>query len=236
MLLAYNALSRLGQAYVFTGHSVGFTTLLQTWAGMQDSFVFNYLFDKPATYGCIYEAELNANSINALFLQYSNSGQVYTVTTGITQFNAPSGALTQLNNYFACYSSPYSGSFALLDTLRIPRPCAARSGNLTQLDYFYGQNAKTQTMKDQNLDKIVSMMDKEKEYVFQNGSVCSAFTWLGVQGSSDWTNIYVQTNDESLVGTQRMMVRGCDILQNLLELNFYVNVTSNSAPEFDTDI
>jgi hypothetical protein len=32
------------------------------------------------------------------------------------------------------------------------------------------------------------------------------------------------------------MVRGCDVLSNLLELNFYANVTSNSAPEFDTDI
>ena len=68
MLLAYNALSRLGQAYVFTGYSVGFTTQLQTWAGMQDSFVFNYLFDKPTTYGCVYEAELNASSINSLVL------------------------------------------------------------------------------------------------------------------------------------------------------------------------
>jgi hypothetical protein len=59
---------------------------------------------------------------------------------------------------------------------------------------------------------------------------------MGVQGSTDQTNLYVQTNDESLVGTQRLMIKGCDVLSNLLELNFYVNVTSNSAPEFDTDI
>jgi hypothetical protein len=179
MLLAYNALSRLGQKYVFSGYSVGFTTQLQSWSGMQDAFVFHYLFDKPGTYGCVYEAELNANNINSLFLQYSNSGSVYSVKTGITQYNTPAGALSQVNSYFACYSSPYSGSFALLDTLRIPRPCAAKSGNLTQLDYFYGQNAQSKTTKDQNLDKIVSMMDREKEYVFQNGSQCSAFSWLG---------------------------------------------------------
>jgi hypothetical protein len=35
---------------------------------MQDSFVFQYLFDKPNTYGCVYEAELNPSNINALFL------------------------------------------------------------------------------------------------------------------------------------------------------------------------
>ncbi len=32
------------------------------------------------------------------------------------------------------------------------------------------------------------------------------------------------------------MIRGCDKLNNLLEINFYVNISSNSAPEFDEDI
>lgn len=32
------------------------------------------------------------------------------------------------------------------------------------------------------------------------------------------------------------MIRGCDKQNNLLEINFYVNVTSNSAPEFSDDI
>jgi hypothetical protein len=94
MLLAYNALSRLGQSYVFTGYSVGFTTQLQSWSGLQDAFVFKYLFDKPSNYGCVYEAELNANSINSLFLQYSNSGSVYSVATGVTPYNSATGALT----------------------------------------------------------------------------------------------------------------------------------------------
>lgn len=48
--------------------------------------------------------------------------------------------------------------------------------------------------------------------------------------------MYVQTNDESLVGTQRLVIRGCDTLNNLHEINYYINVSSNSAPEFDEDI
>jgi hypothetical protein len=32
------------------------------------------------------------------------------------------------------------------------------------------------------------------------------------------------------------MVRGCDKKNNLLEINFYVNVISNSAPEFSEDV
>lgn len=48
--------------------------------------------------------------------------------------------------------------------------------------------------------------------------------------------MWVQTNDESLVGTQRTVIRGCDQMSNLLEVNFYINVSSNAAPEFETDI
>ena len=88
----------------------------------------------------------------------------------------------------------------------------------------------------QTLDRIVSQMNKEQEYIFQNGSSCSAFAWLGTAGTSNANYIYVKTDDESLVGTQRTIIRGCDVLSNLLELNFYVNVTSNSAPVFDTDV
>ena len=32
------------------------------------------------------------------------------------------------------------------------------------------------------------------------------------------------------------MIRGCDLVNNLHEINYYINVSSNSAPEFDTDI
>jgi hypothetical protein len=44
------------------------------------------------------------------------------------------------SNYFIPYASRYSGSFALMDTMKIPRPCAYRSLNLTGVEYYRGQN------------------------------------------------------------------------------------------------
>lgn len=79
-------------------------------------------------------------------------------------------------------------------------------------------------------------MVPEREFVFQNGSDSSLFAWLGTMDSVNKTTVYVQTNDESLVGTQRLVIRGCDSINNLHEINYYINVSSNSAPEFDTDI
>jgi hypothetical protein len=76
------------------------------------------------------------------------------------------------------------------------------------------------------------MMDSEKEFIFQNGSTAKYFANLGSGNTTNSTTVYVQTNDESLVGTQRTIIRGCDLSNDLLEINFYVNVSSNSAPEF----
>ena len=39
-----------------------------------------------------------------------------------------------------------------------------------------------------------------------------------------------------MIGTQRLVIRGCDHFNNVHEINYYINVSSNSAPEFLTDI
>lgn len=143
--------------------------------------------------------------------------------------------------YFRIYNSPYSGSFDLVDTMVIPRPCAAQSMNMTQMDYFYGQRAKSYNMRNepsykQRAVQILAQMDREREFVFQNGSKCDRFAWLDSGDFNKNTTVWVQTNDESLVGNQRTVIRGCDSMNKLLEINFYVNVTSNSAPEFVEDV
>lgn len=79
-------------------------------------------------------------------------------------------------------------------------------------------------------------MTEEQEFIFQNGSSCSAFAWLGKDTLGQNTTVWVQTDDQNLVGTQRTIIRGCDAMSNLLEVNFYINVSSNSAPEFNTDL
>lgn len=47
---------------------------------------------------------------------------------------------TPEDNWFTPYTSRYSGGFTLLDTMKVPRPCAFASQNLTSIQYYRGQN------------------------------------------------------------------------------------------------
>ena len=72
---------------------------------------------------------------------------------------------------------------------------------MTQMNYYYGQNAESQMLKLDNDDKYLAMMNSESEMVFQNGSDSKLFAWLGTAATKDPTTVYAQTDDESLVGT-----------------------------------
>ena len=62
-------------------------------------------------------------------------------------------------NYFVAYRSKYSGAFNLRDTMKIPRPCAYKSYNLTQVTYYRGQNTYSYKISDSNQHtNVVSMM------------------------------------------------------------------------------
>ena len=136
------------------------------------------------------------------------------------------------------YSSPYSGAFNLLDTMYIPRACASQSFNLSAATYFYGQNKLSFNIRNQatyDAVGIFAQMDKGYEYIFQNGTTCSALAWLDPNFAQS-NLVWIQSDDENLVGTQRTLIRGCNSMNKLLEINLYINVSSNSAPEFNTDI
>jgi hypothetical protein len=89
-----------------------------------------YLFDKASTYSCLYESEISQSAISSKFTRMDEAASI-TLNTAIN-------SLTEQRKFYNVYTSPYSGAFDLLDTLRIPRPCAFESANMTQLDYFYG--------------------------------------------------------------------------------------------------
>lgn len=199
-----------------------------------NSFVMKYLLDKDNTYKCLYDGATDMPGSDFVTpmrsVETSQSKDLQLTDETITY-----------NNYFKVYFSPYSGAFDLLDTMYIPRPCAQAAANLTQLDYFYGQRAKNYSMRlepsyKQRATTVLSQMTSDREFVFQNGSACSRFAWLGNDTLGKNTTLWVQTDDENLVGTQRTVLRGCNSMNQLLEINFYVNVTSNSAPEFVEDI
>ena len=191
-----------------------------------------YLFNKDTNYQCLFEASLTKTSYSADKADIFRLDAEYRQTT--TQ-------IIQQANYFKVYNSPYSGAFDLLDTMYIPRPCASAYANLTQMDYFYGQRKKSYNFRDEPSYKtratnVFAQMDMEKELVFHNGSKCGTFAWLDSGDLNKDTTVWVQTDEENLVGTQRTVIRGCDNMGKLLEINFYVNVSSNSAPEFTEDI
>lgn len=72
------------------------------------------------------------------------------------------------------------------------------------------------------------MMDQNSALIFPTGKNASELAWYD---QSDYS-IYVQTDDETMVGTQQVIVRNCDSLNRLLELNLYINVLSNTHPDF----
>ena len=221
--------------YIFAGQASSFSTQYQTFrfeADLANSFVMKYLFNKDTNYQCLFEASLTKTSYSALSADIFRLDAEYRQTT--TQ-------IIQQANYFKVYNSPYSGAFDLLDTMYIPRPCASAYANLTQMDYFYGQRKKSYNFRDEPSYKtratnVFAQMDMEKELVFHNGSKCGTFAWLDSGDLNKDTTVWVQTDEENLVGTQRTVIRGCDNMGKLLEINFYVNVSSNSAPEFTEDI
>lgn len=188
-------------------------------------FAMKYMYDsKPNQYSCLFEKTIDISAAS-------------TKTTGNTITRQPtSSAMNYYSNLkvstqtsmYAVYSSPYSGAFSLLDTMQIPKPCAYISLNLTQEDYFYGQWTDEYDMKDSinGADKVVSQMGSSYEYVFQNGSSTSKIATFAQYNAS----VRVQTNNENMVGTQRTVVRACDSLNRLIELNLYLNISDNQAP------
>jgi hypothetical protein len=75
-----------------------------------------YLFDKPLTYDCLYEEEVPLTSVSNKFTKIAEASAL--------TLDVNTNSLTEERKFYSTYTSPYSGAFNLLDTLRIPRACA----------------------------------------------------------------------------------------------------------------
>lgn len=180
--------------YVFGGHSDRIETMKQSYTfenTKPDTFIMKYLLDKDLSYQCLIEYALDSNSLSNKVTRLDN------IKSTFYKFDETVTFFTEQRQYFATYTSPYSGAFDLLDTLTVPRVCAANNVNMTQLDYFYGTKAATYDLTTYNYEAYTKMMDDEWEFVFQNGTKTTLFATLDMHGNK----ITVQTNDENLVGT-----------------------------------
>lgn len=75
-------------------------------------------------------------------------------------------------------------------------------------------------------------MSDSSQLVYQNGN---SATDIARYSQSDYS-VYIQTDDENKVGVQKVMIRDCDALSRLLELNLYISVLENTHPDFVSNL
>lgn len=78
-----------------------------------------------------------------------------------------------MNNLYQAWSSKYSGSFELLDSLRFPKMCADFSVNMTDgVEYYRGQKEKEYDIgRSSKGSEGVLMMTDGGIWIFQNGTL-----------------------------------------------------------------
>jgi hypothetical protein len=144
---------------------------------------------------------------------------------------------SKMNNLFLGYTSRYSGSFDLGDTIQYPKMCADKSVNMTDgVKYYRGQNELAYVIgEDSKSGGIVSMMDTSETWMFQNGTSAE-----GLLGRWDryWKQgtLFIKTDSQEAEGKRRTILRGCSRFDALVELYLYVNVVKNTYPDFVKEI
>ena len=230
MYPAKNGILWQGDNVFFAGKSYGFETATQVMLKDEDNleydaYVYKYRFGYENR--CLRTYEPNARTMqrNMDFTSSQDvSSDLYTFTT--TYKAVPTN---REDNYYIPYPSRYSGGFTLLDTMKIPRPCAYQSQNLTSANYYRGQNVMQYDIQREN-DKTISayFSGSEVEVIFQNGTNANSLATFNVGQNS----IDIQTDNDEMVGIQKTIIRACDNLDRLLEMNLYVEILSNTYPDF----
>jgi len=218
--------------YIFGGQSYGFKTKAQNKtydiiAPEYDSYVFKH--NPRTSLNCLYgdsmsRSQLSQSSIN---MAYSGS-QVEDISTN--------RGLFRKMNLFMGYTSRYSGSFDLGDTIKYPKMCADKSENMTDgVEYYRGQRELGYNIGANSKSGSVVMADVTQTWMFQNGTAAD-----GLLGRWDpfvkQGTIFVQTDAQEAEGKRRTILRGCNRFDNLNELYLYVNVLKNTYPDFKTEI
>lgn len=178
--LANDALSRAGRNYIWSGFSYGFKTVPQTLTKDEDDpdydvFTFRYNWDQDG-YNCLYQTEFDARDIRQAEYQLGPYGSAEASNLDLfVKYNDNNAARKdRKQEYFIPYASRYSGGFALLDTMKIPRPCAYKSFNLTSVDYYRGAHTYDYNIAGNNtVQYVATLMNDNAALIYQNGSDAS---------------------------------------------------------------
>ena len=118
---------------------------------------------------CLFEREISRSEWGDVQTKIAES-QFTTSSTSIYYSLLSSNddlRKTYLQNYFTPYISKYSGGFDLLDSMIIPKPCAARSANLTEVSYYRGQNELQYSISKENpTGTVITQMTDSSEIVY----------------------------------------------------------------------
>ena len=177
MWAANQGLFMVGGDHFFAGWSYGYATRLQTLvkdaaAPDYDAFIYKYLFttDTDQQSNCLYEQVVTISDA-AKQLKKTSSSDIQ--NQGIYRLWNDNKKVekTRTQKYFYPYTSRYSGGFSLMDTMKIPRPCAFKSYNLTSIDYYRGQRPLDYKISssDNTAGFVVTLMNTKSEFIFQNG-------------------------------------------------------------------
>ena len=171
--LAFNGLINYNGFYIYAGTTTGYSTKLQQTIGKSGStnvygfnvnggtttynnvFLMKYKFDINNAQRCLIDSFIDINKASDFITKVSND-QWAQVDSSNLNYQSTKATILVKSSFFAAYQSPYSGAFDLLDTMYIPKPCAYKSVNLTQLNYFYGQFASTYNIQNENQGKVLS--------------------------------------------------------------------------------
>jgi hypothetical protein len=144
MFHSLNALVSIDNDNYFAGYSYGFQTRherLEKTKGLEDfdAFIFRHNFDRIGTLDttCFYSKKLSAGTIRR---RSSISGLSEVRSEKIVELNQSDQDVKRslIKKEFDPYHSVRCQAFDLIDSFKIPRPCAFKSYNLTGVEYYRG--------------------------------------------------------------------------------------------------
>jgi len=229
-----NSMFRRGDDFFWAGWSNGFQTYYQSLEAdstnpKSDAWIYRYQFDRDY-YSCLIQTDLSNDDVELQMEFFTRreveDDNIIDIKTRESEFFKSQ----YRKDYYYAWTSKYSGGFSLSDSFIIPRPCAYKSTNLTQVDYYRGQKTYTYDIFRENDANTLTLMSNAK-ISYQTGEPTTDFAEL----DNFKNTVLIQTNLEDMVTVQKLRIRDCDDNNQLLEMNLYVNVLSNNYPDFVTE-
>jgi len=219
------------QYYYFGSYSWGFKTRLNnlTYDIVTPTYDSHLMrIDPDSNVQCFYKDEISGSNLQNLAVRFNQQA--------IADKKNDRYLFKKMSNLYLAYSSKYSGSFDLSDTLKYPKMCMDYSYNMTDgVSYYRGQNEFSYVIGEKSKGATgVNMMDDGGTWMFQNGT--SAVGLLGRWNKDRQGTLYIQTDSQEAEGIARTILRGCSRFDKIAELYLYVKVLKNTYPDFRTEI